>query len=108
MFFNVLLQRKIDILKMDIERMEWSTIPELLTGGALADVHQLAIEFHIGRVKVEVGKEKYLEHLSVFQQLYDAGYRIFQSKMNINQLVTSKIARPFVPCQEMFFIREFT
>ncbi|KAL5014525.1 hypothetical protein ScPMuIL_008795 [Solemya velum] len=49
--------REIDIIKIDIEGMEWSSIPEMLSGNALADVRQLIIEFHSHRLHMEEDKK---------------------------------------------------
>ncbi|KAL5013565.1 hypothetical protein ScPMuIL_007835 [Solemya velum] len=101
--------RKIDIIKMDVEFMEWSSLPEMLSGSALADVRQLAIEFHIGTFNLKKrDKDNYIEFLLVLKQMYEAGYRIFQSKMNTYNERNPTFAKPYVSCQEVSFIRELT
>lgn len=61
---------KIDVLKIDIEGNENSTIPEMISSGALNNVVQLCLEFH------------HYYDLGSLRKLYDIGFRIFWAHQN--------------------------
>ncbi|XP_060571534.1 probable methyltransferase-like protein 24 [Ruditapes philippinarum] len=85
--------RNIDILKIDIEGWEWSTLPEIITSGVLPYVKQICIEIHFGYgfqvlykakkpVAVKFTSEKWgnveiPDQLKVLRNLNDTGFRIF-------------------------------
>ncbi|KAK3092809.1 hypothetical protein FSP39_007458 [Pinctada imbricata] len=90
------LNRRIDILKMDVEEAEWAAIPNMISTGVLKNVKQLYIEFHGGGNK---------NQLMVVRQLYDEGFRVFWLHRNpvspCNRYVN------FVPvckCLEIYFV----
>lgn len=62
--------RKIDVLKIDIEGNENSTIPEMISSGALNNVVQLCLEFH------------HYYDLGSLRKLYEIGFRIFWAHQN--------------------------
>ena len=68
----------IDVLKMDIEGMEWEVIPNLLQTGLLRDVKQFSVELHIGRKPAEL-----LNFLKLLRSMHEAGFRIFNTHRNI-------------------------
>ncbi|KAL5012558.1 hypothetical protein ScPMuIL_011109 [Solemya velum] len=97
--------RPIDILKIDIEKMEWVVLPQMLKKGTLHDVRQIVMELHI-RMVYSFPKERYTNFLVVLRQLYEAGYRIFQAKQNIYTVEKNKLGMaPFSRCQEVSFIK---
>ena len=73
------LDRKIDILKMDVEFAEWEALPNMIATGVLKNVVQLYIEFH---------GDGDVNKLVVLRQLYDVGFRIFWLHRN-----------PVIPCR---------
>ncbi|VDI71751.1 Hypothetical predicted protein [Mytilus galloprovincialis] len=60
--------RKMDIIKMDIEKSEWVTMPVMIKQGYFKDVKQFLIEFHAYPA---------VSYLSQLKSLYDIGFRIF-------------------------------
>lgn len=92
--------------------MEWETIPQMLNSGALRNVRQLDVEFHITdifqqpkKVVEDTLKKHYTQGLSVLRMLYDAGYRTYLSNKNIFTIKTKMGLEPFTKCQEMSFIK---
>jgi len=70
---------KIDVLKMDIERSEWSVIPKLLSksGKENPEVSQMVIEFHFDRPSD-------IDPLIVIMQMFmDAGYVLFHKENSL-------------------------
>ena len=43
----MLLQRVIDVLKIDIETSEWEVLDNLMEAGLLSSVRQFSLEFHL-------------------------------------------------------------
>ncbi|XP_053405632.1 probable methyltransferase-like protein 24 [Mercenaria mercenaria] len=86
--------RIIDILKIDIEGWEWSTLPEIMGSGVLQYVKQICLEVHFGYgIKVfhhekksdtyEFTSEKWgnvqiPDQLKVLRNLFKSGFRIFK------------------------------
>ena len=64
------IDKRIDVLKIDIEGSEKNTLPEMIASGALKNVVQLCLEFH------------HYYDLGTLRQLYDIGFRIFWSHQN--------------------------
>ena len=64
------IDKRIDVLKIDIEGNEKNTLPEMIASGALKNVVQLCLEFH------------HYYDLGTLRQLYDLGFRIFWSHQN--------------------------
>lgn len=62
--------RRIDVLKIDIEGNEISSLPEMISSGALKNVVQLCLEFH------------HYYDLGSLRKLYDIGFRIFWAHQN--------------------------
>ncbi|KAK3086640.1 hypothetical protein FSP39_021286 [Pinctada imbricata] len=62
--------RRIDILKMDIEGHERESLPQMMASGALRNVSQLCLEFHSFYV------------VDTVKELYKFGFRIFWSHQN--------------------------
>jgi hypothetical protein len=74
-----ILQRTLDLLKVDVEGSEWSAFEEMMTSGTLANVRQLLVEFHFDK---EMRYEK-IRQLRVFRKLYDYGFRSFSRERNL-------------------------
>ncbi|CAG2255038.1 unnamed protein product [Mytilus edulis] len=60
--------RKMDIIKMDIEKSEWVSMPVMIKQGYFKDVKQFLIEFHAYPA---------VSYLLQLKSLYDIGFRIF-------------------------------
>lgn len=86
-------ERKIDILKIDIEGWEWKALPQMLQSGALDNVRQLCLEVHFGYsiatktkdnksfsysfLPDKWGNVAIAEQLKILKDLHDYGFRIF-------------------------------
>ena len=86
-----LLQRKIDIVKMDIESDEWKCLRHMLADGTLRNhVRQLDVEYHVILTTPNALRQYY----SIAKWLERQGFRIFHSRKN-----------PYCPeCWEMSYI----
>lgn len=61
-------KRDVNYLKLDIENMEWSVLPQLVKGGHLDRVSQLAIEVHTMDI-IKASPEKVLPLLQSYWQI---------------------------------------
>ena len=88
-FLLLLFQRRLDILKIDVEGAEWPALAEMMKSRSIDDVRQLIVEFHLwGNIR-SIRKNDYSAHLSVLRELFTHGFRIFffrmwSTKRNIN------------------------
>ena len=79
MLIVFILQRTIDIVKMDIEGVEWKAVPAMLTSGASKYIRQLYLEQHSGPLHAS---GVFIMSNNVLGSLYDAGFRIFWGHAN--------------------------
>lgn len=75
-------ERKISLLKLAIESLEWEVLDSMLDSGQLSDTNSLAVEFHLERSSSETDVNTYTQALLVLKKLYDAGFRIFWTRQN--------------------------
>ena len=76
------VQRRLDVVKMDIEGYEWESMMAAAESGALDDVRQLFWETHIYLpldCKGEQGPshQEYVRFLRLWRSLYARGFRIY-------------------------------
>ncbi|XP_047484977.1 uncharacterized protein LOC125036428 [Penaeus chinensis] len=64
-------KRDVHYLKIDIENMEWSVLPQLVKGGHLDRVSQLAIEVHTMDI-IKAPPEKILPMLQSYWQILES------------------------------------
>ena len=82
LFISFLLQRRLDILKIDTEGAKWRSLAEMVRNGSIQDVKQLIVEFHIHTYFNNLTSRKaYISHLTLFRNLYKLGFRIFYFRM---------------------------
>ncbi|XP_046339212.2 probable methyltransferase-like protein 24 isoform X2 [Haliotis rufescens] len=99
-------QTTIDVLKIDIEDMEWRVFPEMIKSNALHNVTQFVFEVHITLKKVDAAQAKYFTALEIFRDLYDLGYRIFFTHRNKWCHYKSKLAgKQRTSCHEVFMMK---
>ncbi|KAL3869489.1 hypothetical protein ACJMK2_042164 [Sinanodonta woodiana] len=97
--------KKIDVLKMDIEEWEWRTIPDMLKSGALSNVRQFVTELHIN-MHFEPMEEAYKMGLSTLKDLYDEGFRIFWTHRNLwCKFMSRFVSELRAGCHEVSFLR---
>ncbi|XP_041370850.1 methyltransferase-like protein 24 isoform X2 [Gigantopelta aegis] len=93
----------IDVLKMDVEKSEWASVPSMLEAGELKTVRQLLLEFHTGWQKTY---EEGLSKLKLMSDLEQHGFRRFA--VNKNPSCMLRIPRIFpllrTGCQEVHFV----
>lgn len=77
-----LLQRVLDLLKIDIEGAEWPAFLEMIQSGVLKDVKQICVEIHLGR---DMARK-----LTILRQLYEQGFHIFMHEHNLFSVTPSK------------------
>ncbi|XP_052104869.1 probable methyltransferase-like protein 24 [Mytilus californianus] len=88
----------VDILKIDIEAMEWISIPNMIQTGAIVNVRQLLVEFHAYSVL--------LQHLYILRSIYNEGFRIYWYHRNPGKrnIIQGKFVEN-TACYEVYFIR---
>ncbi|KAL8625101.1 hypothetical protein ACOMHN_030735 [Nucella lapillus] len=79
-------QKTIDIIKMDIEFVEWSVLEDILQQGELHKVRQLLIEFHYDLKPATVRRA-----LPILQKLESLGFQRFHTHMNPYGSVTYEV-----------------
>ena len=84
----------IDVLKIDIEDSEWTTLPQMLSSGVLGNVRQLFLEFHWRGNR---------NKLIMIRQLYEQGFRIFWTHENPNCSLQDR-ERWVTICYEVYFV----
>ncbi|KAK3108889.1 hypothetical protein FSP39_018023 [Pinctada imbricata] len=62
--------KRIDILKMDIENNEFQTLPDMIRSGAMKNVAQFCVEFH------------HYYDIQTIRELHNLGFRIYWSHQN--------------------------
>ncbi|XP_052076505.1 uncharacterized protein LOC127714490 isoform X1 [Mytilus californianus] len=90
--------RTLDILKMDIEFMEWQSLLNMIKTGALRNIRQLYVEFH--------GSTASLQNLQTLRSIYNEGYRIYW--YHRNPAKTNIRKWKFVEntsCYEIYFLK---
>ena len=92
------------IFQVDIEAYEVEAIPEWLSSGALANVDQIALEFHLDQaarlLKISI-PEATRTYLRLIQSLYKLGFRLIEWHANVAR---GKLGR-ILPCMEVVFKR---
>ncbi|KAK3588524.1 hypothetical protein CHS0354_014234 [Potamilus streckersoni] len=98
----------ISILKADIEMSEWTALSEMIQAGALKQVRQLSIEFHLHiapPIQKDMPRDSYLFALNVLRDLYTIGFRIFWTTPNYSCVFQSKCRQKRLSnCQEVNFV----
>ncbi|CAC5382864.1 unnamed protein product [Mytilus coruscus] len=90
--------RRVDILKMDVETMEWESFPNIIETGALANIRQMLIEFH--------GTSASLKQLRTLRDIYNEGFRIFWYHRNpAASNLRQGIFVQNTACYEVYFVR---
>ncbi|XP_041356737.1 methyltransferase-like protein 24 [Gigantopelta aegis] len=101
-------QTEIQIIKMDTDKAELTSLPEMVTSGALKDVSQFVFEIHI-RVsqsfETEADLAKYEMGLRLLKQVYDEGFRIFKSHQNPWSKYPSRFGPVRYGCHELHMVR---
>lgn len=99
-------ERKISVLKVDIEHYEWTVIPDILTTSDLTGTTNLVIEFHLEMSSPEQDRPKYFLALKILKNLYDAGFRIFWTHQNKWCQFVSKCKKELrTNCHEVNFVK---
>ncbi|XP_067678642.1 probable methyltransferase-like protein 24 [Haliotis asinina] len=98
-------QTTIDVLKIDIEDMEWKVFPEMMTNNALHNVTQFVFEVHISLQHTDSPPDKYITALEIFRDLYDLGYRIFLTHRNQYCHYKSMSGKQRTSCHEIFMMK---
>ena len=100
-----ILQRRLDILKVDVEGTEFSSLPEMVNTGSIKDVRQLIVEFHVTTKSLDMTRRNdYISHLTLLRKLYKLGFRIFYFRM-WNDRVFQGGGVKRTPCHEVHFMR---
>ncbi|XP_067684513.1 probable methyltransferase-like protein 24 [Haliotis asinina] len=71
-------EKVIDVLKMDVERGEWPSLPEMLASQSLSSVRQLLVEYH-GQC---TDRDQCIRRLKVLKDVQDLGFRKFYVHKN--------------------------
>ncbi|XP_071159990.1 uncharacterized protein [Mytilus edulis] len=90
--------RRIDLLKIDVEKSEWESFPDMIQTGSLRNTRQLLVEFH--------GRATSFQQLRTLRAIYNEGFRIFWYHRNPvkDNLVQGKFVQ-HTSCYEVYFVR---
>ncbi|XP_076097057.1 uncharacterized protein LOC143067592 isoform X1 [Mytilus galloprovincialis] len=90
--------RRIDLLKIDVEKSEWESFPDMIQTGSLRNTRQLLVEFH--------GRATSFQQLRTLRAIYNEGFRIFWYHRNPvkGNLVQGKFVQ-HTSCYEVYFVR---
>ena len=93
---------------MDTDKYELTSLPEMVSSGALKDVTQFVFEIHIrisDRGEPEADIAKYEMGLRILKQVYDEGFRIFKTHQNPWSKYTSRFGPVRYGCHELHMVR---
>jgi hypothetical protein len=76
------LQRRVDIVKMDVEGYELESLMAALDDGSLDDVQQLNFETHVSWSNADPSRDEYLKFLALLRKVYDKGFRMYLTHRN--------------------------
>ena len=108
LIYSFVLQRQLDILKIDVEGAEFESLAEMVKTGSIKDVRQLLVEFHVKLFSENrTSRDAYISHLTLLRNLHKLGFRIFYFRMwNILKgLVFEGGGVSRTGCHEVHFIR---
>ncbi|XP_063425402.1 probable methyltransferase-like protein 24 [Mytilus trossulus] len=90
--------RNVNIVKMDIEFSEWTSLPNIIKTGTLRNTKQLLVEFH--------GSSASVEKLQTLRNIYNEGFRIYWYHRNPRQgnLLQGRFVQNSA-CYEVYFLR---
>ncbi|OWF48086.1 uncharacterized protein LOC110453558 isoform X2 [Mizuhopecten yessoensis] len=93
--------KKIDIIKMDIESSEWSAIPDMISTGVLKKARQFNVEFHNNHNPHESFRSK----MSILRGINDQGLKLFWSHPNTyNVKQFGPTGRQVTACYENYYL----
>ncbi|BFZ12600.1 hypothetical protein BsWGS_15639 [Bradybaena similaris] len=75
-------QRRVDIVKMDVEGSELESLHAALNDGSLSDLRQLAFETHVAWGRFDPTRENYITFLGLLRKVYEKGFRIYLTHRN--------------------------
>ncbi|XP_046580861.1 uncharacterized protein LOC124288386 isoform X2 [Haliotis rubra] len=94
-------EKVIDVLKMDIERSEWSSLPEMLASQSLSSVRQLLVEYH----DQCTDRDQCIRRLKVLKDVHDLGFRKFYVHKNpVCQIKSTLFPVVRTQCYEVHYI----
>ncbi|XP_059176968.1 probable methyltransferase-like protein 24 [Physella acuta] len=92
----------IDVIKMDVESSEWPAIPDMTSSGAMRDVRQFLVEYHI----VNITQESLVTKVKAMQSIEKAGFKIFYTHKNeYNRILVKGFPAERTQCYEVHYIR---
>ncbi|KAK3759746.1 hypothetical protein RRG08_041707 [Elysia crispata] len=74
--------RRLDVVKMDVEGYEFEALMTALHDGSLDDVRQLVFETHLTLNGRPLTKESYLKFLILLRKIHSKGFRIYTTLLN--------------------------
>ena len=107
------LQRVVDILKLDVEASEWTTLRDIITENHTQYIKQIIMEIHTPRSRWSRDKVTTRDFDEMFQILFDLhrqGFRMYLHHADkfccggFGDLVPQHIAQKLICCYELFFI----
>ena len=108
LMYSFVLQRQLDILKIDVEGAEFESLAEMVQTGSIEDVRQLLVEFHVKLFsESRTSRNEYISHLTLLRNLYKLRFRIFYFRMwnTAKSLVFEGGGVSRTGCHEVHFIR---
>ncbi|KAG7160977.1 Methyltransferase-like protein 24-like 3 [Homarus americanus] len=105
--------RPIDILKLDIENMEWKVLGDILStpekSRVIQDVRQIALEIHLDGLRNSTAWERVVaarEMEDVLERLHSHGFHLVHTELNTAHQVYAEVRGQVLPLyRESLFIR---
>ncbi|PAA58805.1 hypothetical protein BOX15_Mlig031174g2 [Macrostomum lignano] len=93
----------IDILKFDVESLEWPALETAVRDGSLGNVKQLLLETRIEKTRT---KKNFKKYFSVLKSLYDTGFRQWKHNWKTNCNYRSSLNKDLDGkfCHELYYI----
>ncbi|GFO28782.1 methyltransferase-like protein 24 [Plakobranchus ocellatus] len=102
-----LSERRLDVLKIDVEGYELEALMTALDDGSLDDIRQLIFETHLNITGYPL-KKNYFQYLTLLRKIYARGFRIHTTHRNMFTVFQSPVdGKEFVKCHEVHTVKAF-
>ncbi|GFN92338.1 methyltransferase-like protein 24 [Plakobranchus ocellatus] len=101
-----LSERRLDVLKIDVEGYELEALMTALDDGSLDDVRQLIFETHLTMMGGSPKKKNYVQYLTLLRKIYARGFRIHTTHRNMFSVFHNTLDdKDYVKCHEVHTVK---